>query len=127
MSFDGRLVPLSFTIESGSEDPLPGHRLSIRSVAASPYGFRINYRIEPPVQGGWSPFAEATDDAGNEWIFMGGGYGTEHDGSASFTSGELTTGPKRPAVERTYRVVIQLNDRAELVLAARLDSPVPWD
>jgi hypothetical protein len=125
-TFDDREIPVPFNVLRMPRHPLPGHDLQIIGLAATPHGFRVHYRLDPVVRRGWAPWAEATDDAGNLWLFGGGGYGEVEEADPPYTDGVVTTGPARPQPGARYWITIGLYDDHELVLTAEPDVAVPW-
>jgi hypothetical protein len=125
-TFDDRAISLPFHVERASDSLLPGHELRIVDVHASPHGFRIIYRIDPVVTLPWAPWAEAVDEDGNEWLFMGGGYGAVEEADPPYTDGVVTTGPPRPQAATRYRVTMGFRGGDEIVLAVVPDIDVPW-
>ncbi len=125
-AFDTRSLELAFRVDEAPDRPVPGHEFRVVEVLASPYGFRIGYRIDPALTWPWAPIAEAEDDLGNAWTFLGGAYSDEEDELGPYTDGVLTTGPTHPAPGREYRVTLALDEEVDVVLAVEVDEEVPW-
>lgn len=125
-TFDDRAIPVPFRVQRMPDTPLPGHDLRIVGLSSTPHGFRVHYRLDPVVRDGWAPWAEATDEEGNLWLFGGGGYGEVEEADPPYTDGVVTTGPARPIPGRCYRITIGMHDDHELVLLVDPQDEVPW-